>query len=226
MGRYTQVIREWGLTLLLFACFIAIVVGGMVLIGGCDSLRMAPTEPQKQIAYQAVITARAVKNEGTDPDSPAATQLVDATQVSLAYTGVPATPTITDYPTTLAQAGQDAARRPTADEVWIAADGWIDLAIAIAGLFGGTAGIAATHFLVKASQKSRALREVVSGNEKLKEWLRLRGKTLELDTFYDMQNAEQNGRTEEIVAAERARLKPPPVPNMPSNVKPPAPSMN
>ncbi len=195
------------LTVLWFVAYIIMLIVVACLSFGCDNLRMAPTEPQKQIAYQAVVTARAVESAGTDAYSPAATQLVDATAVSLAYTGVPATPTITDYPTTLAEADHDAARRPTADEIWSEADGWIDFGIALAGIFGGGAGIAATQFLVKARQKSRALREVISGNEKLKEYLREIGKTDELNAFYDFQNEKQSGKTEVIVADERSRLK-------------------
>ena len=182
-----------------------LIVVACLAFCGCDNLRIAPTEPQKQVAYQAAATARIVEAAGTDAHSPAATQLADATAVSLAYTGLPASPVITDYPTTLAAAGQDAARRPTPDEIWSEADGWIDLGIALAGIFGGGAGIAATQFLVKARQKSRALREVVAGNERLKEWLRVRGKDAELNAFYDSQNVYQNGKTEAIVAAERTR---------------------
>ncbi len=208
------------------AFIIMLIAVACLAFFGCDNLRMAPTEPQKQIAYQAVVTARAVENEGTDAYSPAAQQLVDATEVSLAYTGVPATPTITDYPTTVAQAGQDAARRPTADEVWSAADGWIDFGIALLGIFGGTAGIAATQFLVKARQKSRALREIIVANEKLKNWYRKVGNTEDLDTFYDFQNAEQTGKTEEIVAAERARLKASGLPSIPPDQIPPMPPVN
>jgi hypothetical protein len=145
--------------------------------------------------------------------------------VALSYTGIPENPTIENYPTTLAVAGRDAARRPTPDEIWSGIDGWVDLGIAVLGIFGGGAGIAATQLLVKARQKSRALRQVVSGNERLKEWLRARGKDAELNAFYDMQNAYQNGRTEALVAAERTRVKPERAPVMPIR-KPPAPSMN
>ncbi len=203
------------------AFIVMLIAVACLSLYGCGGVRMAPGEAQKQIAYQAVVTAREVEIAGTDAHSPAATQLVDATEVSLSYTGLPANPVITDYPTTLARGASDAARRPTADEIWGEADGWIDFGIAVLGIFGGGAGIAATQFLVKARQKSRALREVVAGNEKLKEWLRARGKDGELNAFYDMQNAYQKGKTEEIVAAERGRAKTPHVPNMPSTVEPP-----
>ena len=207
MDRFRQLTRGWLLTLLFFACVGALATAAVLLISGCDSLRLAPSEPQKKLAFQATITARDVESAGTDAHSPAARQLVDATEVALSYMGVPATPQIEDYPTTVAQAASDAVRRPTADEVWSEADGWIDLGIALAGLFGGAGGIAATQLLVKARQKSRALREVVAGNEKLKEWLRAEGKTLELDTFYDFQNEKQSGRTEVLVTDVRSELK-------------------
>ena len=220
--------RKFSVTLLKglwVGAFIVMLVIVACLSFGCDSLRMAPTEQQKKLAFQGAATAREVEVAGTDAHSPAATQLVDATAVALSYTGIPKNPVIEDYPTTLAAAGQDAARRPTADEIWSEADGWIDIGIALAGIFGGGAGIAATQFLVKARQKSRALREVVAGNEKLKEWLRVRGKDAELNAFYDMQNAYQNGRTEAIVAAERTRVKPERAP-VPAIVAAPGPSMN
>ena len=202
------------------AVIVMLIVAAAISFCGCSELRKAPTEPQKQIAYQAVVTARNVEAAGTDPRSPAATQLVDATAVSLAYTGLPDNPTIQHYPTTLAAAGQDAARRPTPDEIWSGADGWIDLGIAVLGIFGGGAGIAATQFLVKTRQKSKALREVVAGNERLKDWLRVNGSDAELNMFYDLQNVSQNGKTEAIVAAERARAKRPVVPVMASTVTP------
>lgn len=204
------------------AYLIMLILVVAIMFCGCENLRMAPTEPQKQIAYQAVVTAREVEVAGTDAHSPAAQQLADATEVSLAYTGLPADPVITDYPTTLTEAGHDAARRPTPDEIWSEADGWIDLGIAVLGIFGGGAGIAVTQFLVKARQKSRALREVVAGNERLKEWLRMNGSEGELNAFYDLQNAFQKGKTEEIVAAERARLKPAGSQDMPSTIVMPA----
>ncbi len=221
----SQTIRGWGLTLLFFIGYSLIIFAVVILVSSCDSIRMAPSEAQKKIAFQGAATARAVENAGTDAGSPAATHLVDATAVALSYTGIPKNPSIQNYATTLAAAGQDAARRPTADEIWSAGDSWIDFGIALLGIFGGTAGIAATQFLVKARQKSRALREVVGANEKLKQWLRERGKDAELNAFYDMQNAYQDGRTEAIVAAERARVKPMRAPPMPP-VKPPKPSMN
>lgn len=52
--------------------------------------------------------------------------------------------------------------------MWDAADGVMELGMAVAGLFGGVYGVRAVRFLRQAREQSRALREIVAGNELFK----------------------------------------------------------
>jgi len=59
----------------------------------------------------------------------------------------------------------EARRRP---DVWDVADGAMNLGIAIAALFGGVYGVRVARFLAEARAKSKALREIIAGNELFK----------------------------------------------------------
>ncbi len=175
----------------------------LVFVSGCESLRKAPTEPQKQIAFQAVLTARDVEAEGTSPGSPAAELLADATQTALTYTGVPANPKITDYPTTLAAAQSDAAARPTVDEVFESVEGGLSLFAELAILFGvggaGFGGKKLLEWIALARAKNTALKEIIEGNEILKRKLRL-STTAGADTLFgESQNITQSPKTKVLV---------------------------
>ncbi len=165
MGRYK---RGWLLTLLFFIGYAAILVAVVILIG-CDGLRLAASEAQKKIAFQGAATARAVEAEGTEPFSAAATQLVDATAVSLSYVGLPVNPEIRNYATTVAKAGQDAARRPDLVDVIASADGYFGLVGDLAILFGlggvGFGGKKLLDWIALARRKAKALQEIIDGNE-------------------------------------------------------------
>lgn len=138
-----------------------------VLLGGCEALRFAPKESQKQTAELTHSLARKVNTEGTAPASPASQQLVTGTMAALAYTGRPATPPDPDqFDTIAAQANQDALERP---DPWEVADSVIELGIGISALLGGVYGTRAVRFLQQARMKSKALQEIVKGNELLKE---------------------------------------------------------
>ncbi len=51
---------------------------------------------------------------------------------------------------------------------WDFANGFLELAIAAAGIFGGAYGIKLAVFLKQARDKSKALHEIISGNELFK----------------------------------------------------------
>ena len=59
----------------------------------------------------------------------------------------------------------EARQRPDA---WDVADGVIDLGIGAAALLGGVYGVRAARFLKDARAKSKALREIITGNELFK----------------------------------------------------------
>lgn len=140
---------------------------------GCQqSLRLAPNEPQKKVAFQAHMTARDIEAKGTDAHSPAAKQQVQATQVALAYTGLPKNPVIEDYPTTIAHAQINASQRPTTEQAFEAVEGGLSLVAELAVLFGvggaGFGGKKVMDWLKLAREKNKALREIVEGNELFK----------------------------------------------------------
>jgi hypothetical protein len=59
----------------------------------------------------------------------------------------------------------EARKRPDA---WGVADSVIDLGIGVAALFGGVYGVRVARFLKEAREKSKALREIITGNELFK----------------------------------------------------------
>jgi hypothetical protein len=107
---------------------------------GCDSFRFAPTQAQKQIALDAQRAAMTVEALGTDPASEAAKKLLTGTSVMLNYAGLPDDPVIEDFETTAQQAAEDAAQRPTSDDIFEAADQALGLAEMVLIILGGTSG--------------------------------------------------------------------------------------
>jgi len=173
-------------------------------VAGCETLRFAPSESQKLAAFQSHLLAQQIADNGTRPDSPAAKQLVAGTAAALAYTGVPSKLSTADLDAVIKRAQHDAAKRPAAEEVWDTVDGVISLGIAVAGLVGGAYGIKGVEYLRKAKVKSKALREIVKGNELFKRKI-LTGldgpvKPQVLEAFATAQNESQSGiETKQIV---------------------------
>ncbi len=181
---------------LLFICF-------LLILSGCESIRRAPTQDQKQIALNTYQAASAIEARGTDPQSPAAKQVVEGSTVALTYTGLPANPVIDDYPTTLGLASSDAAARPTIDEVLGSVEGGLSLAAELAILFGvGGAGVAGTKvakWIKVARQKNQALKEIISGNEQFKHWLDTQTSNTMWASFKDIQKKSQSASTATLV---------------------------
>jgi hypothetical protein len=173
---------------------------------GCDTLRFAPSESQKQIAFDTAQVAQAVNASGAAAATPATQKLVSGTAAALAYTGLPANPTIADYDATLQAANTDAAKRPTVDDVASSFDGWLSLGIGIAGLLGGGAGLKIASALKTVQTKAAALKEVVQGNETFKNYLELSGNTAALKAFSTAQTQVQTTATEQAVYAVRSEL--------------------
>ena len=156
--------------------FVVVILCSLCFISGCqDALRFAPSEPQKQIALQAHVTARDIEAEGTDAHSPAAKQQVQATQTALTYIGLPKNPQITDYVTTVAQAQVDAGQRPKFQDISEAAEGGLSLAAELAIIFGvggvGFGGKKLVDWIKLAREKNQALQEIIAGNELFKKQL-------------------------------------------------------
>ena len=162
------------IVMLIVVCLIAVAI--LATCGGCDSLRKAPSEPQKQVAYKTHSNAVAANAIGAEPGSPLTGQMVDGTATALKYTGMPADPVIVDYDATSSQAAADAAERPTAADVFgeasEKAEGYLGLGLDLALLLGaggiGFGGKKLTDWISLARDKNAALREIIQGNELFK----------------------------------------------------------
>jgi hypothetical protein len=141
-----------------------------VLSAGCESLRFAPSETQKQNAWlhnrTAIITAETAKSEN------ASEKLQSRAFVS--YNGFPKEfPQAETAEEILAQSNWQIAQAALAEsaerpDAWQVADSAIELAIGVCALFGGVYGTRAVQFLKDAQAKSRALKEIIEGNELFK----------------------------------------------------------
>jgi len=143
---------------------------------GCDSLRFAPTEVQKQNAWlhnrTAIITAETTKSENASEKLQALTKLSELqSRPFTAYFGLPKEfPQAETVEDILAQSNWQLARTALAKsaerpDAWQVADSAIELAIGISALLGGVYGTRAVRFLRDAQTKSKALKEIVEGNE-------------------------------------------------------------
>ena len=153
-----------------FTCFLS---------AGCESLRFAPSEEQKQNAWlhnrTTIMAAETAKAEETSDKLQALTQLSEVqSRAFSSYYGspqeFPQAETIEDI---LAEpnwqlarsALQQGADRPDA---WEVADSMLELSIGICALLGGVYGTRTVGFLRQARTKSKALQEIISGNELFK----------------------------------------------------------
>ena len=147
-----------------------------LLSSGCDSLRFAPTEAQKQNAWlhnrTTTIAADTAKTENASEPLQALTQLSELQSLAFSsYFGLPKefprSETVEDV---LAESNfqlahtalQQGTERPNA---WEVADSMLELGIGICALLGGVYGTRAVGFLRQAKTKSKALKEIITGNE-------------------------------------------------------------
>ena len=146
---------------------------------GCDSLRLAPSEVQKQNAWlhnrTALVTAETARAQEASPELQALTQLGEIqSRAFTAYFGLPKEfPPAETTEDILAESNwqlagtalQHGAQRPDA---WQVADSVLELGIGICALLGGVYGTRAVRFLRDARGKSQALQEIITGNELFK----------------------------------------------------------
>jgi hypothetical protein len=178
-------------------------------MAGCNRLRLAPNEQQKQNAWlhnrTTSVVATMAADEQVSDDLQALTQLSQVqSQALAAYCGEP-----TEYPAAetpndilsesnwqLATAAlANSAERP---EFWSVADTLLETAIAIAALFGGVFGTRVVQFLQDAREKSQALKEIIEGNELFKEQ-----NPSSVEAFKEAQS-EQSSETRQLVAASKS----------------------
>jgi len=149
------------------------------LTAGCENIRFAPDQRQKQNAYlhhrTVQATAARAKNENvSDTLCQLTTQAARQSDAILAYYGLPKTLPASDSVEELLNqkskaitqnARLQAVQRP---DPWDIADNLMELGIALAGLAGGMFGSRAIASLKLARQKSTALKEIIAGNELFK----------------------------------------------------------
>ncbi len=186
----------------------AFVLVGMLtlLTAGCDSLRLAPSEQQKQNAWlhnrTAAVAAETARAEQTSQELQALTKLSELQSRSFtAYCGLPQ-----EYPQAetpeqvLAESSWQTANAALAQSAerpdpWEAADSVLEVGIGVCALFGGVLGTRAVRFLQDARAKSQALKEIIQGNELFK--------TQNADQAPAFKSAQQNQspETRQLVAA-------------------------
>ncbi|MFA5252088.1 MAG: hypothetical protein WC454_05845 [Phycisphaerae bacterium] len=156
-----------------------ILILSCLAIAGCESLRFAPTETQKQNAWlhnrTAEITSETARSENASENLLALTKLSELqSRAFVSYNGLPREfPQAETAEDVLAQSNQQLARTALAEsaerpDTWQVADSMLELAIGICALFGGVYGTRALQFLRDAQTKSKALKEIIEGNELFK----------------------------------------------------------
>ena len=184
---------------------IGLLVMVLVFTGGCDSLRFAPGEVQKENAYLHHRTAQMAAAETRRSEvTPALVELTSLCELqSRAFMAdyglpgvLPAAETIDDVLAEssrgiAAAAFSQSSRRP---DVWDVTDGLLEIGFAVAGIIGGAYGIRATRFFRRAREKSKALREIIEGNELLKQT------SAETAAAFKTAHKAQSPQTRQIVA--------------------------
>jgi len=148
--------------------------------GGCDTLRFAPGELQKQNAYLHHRTVAASAQQAQQEQASATLQeltrrATTQSEAILAHYGlpsqVPPSETVEEMLGEANRALTQEARTASLQrpDPWSVADNLLELGIAVAAVFGGVLGTRAAQALRTTRQKSEALREVVRGNELFKQ---------------------------------------------------------
>ena len=150
-----------------------------LLLCGCENLRFAPGEVQKQNAYLHSRTA-AVASE-TAREEAVSQKLQELTKLSqlqsraiTSYYGLPKELPPADTAEDILResnwqiagtAFEQSLQRP---DPWKVADNALELGIGVCALLGGVYGTRAVRFLKQARAKSKALQEIITGNELFK----------------------------------------------------------
>ena len=194
---------------------LTIILFPVLCLCGCEGFRYAATEAQKENAWLHTQVCAAAENTAVDEN--ASQQLCDLTAMAHEQS----TAFVADYGLPLRQAqdrpqmiyhGQAQLDRATLDtvtaqakadslqkpDVWTLADNAMELGIALAGLLGGAYGIRIAGTLKTAREKSKALKEIVAGNELFKQLY-----PEQADRFKEAQQ-KQSPTTQQIVTQLKA----------------------
>jgi hypothetical protein len=159
---------------------LVVLVSVMILNAGCDGLRLPASEIQKQNAWlhnrTAQAAAQAANAEQTSEGLQKLTTLSETQSRAFVFDyGMPEQlPNAWSDEDILSQGNFDLAQTAISDSqrrnnLWNVADGAMDLGIGLAGLLGGVYGLKVAGFLTMARTKSKALREIIKGNEIFKQ---------------------------------------------------------
>jgi len=184
---------------------LATVILVCVLLAGCETLRFAPSEAQKQNAWlhnrTAQVATETARQEQSSEKLQALTQLGELqSRAFVSYCGLPkefppaetAEDILRESNWQLARtASVRSAQRP---DPWKVADSAFELAIGISVLLGGVYGTRAVRFFRDARTKSQALKEIITGNELFK-----KQNPTQAELFKEAQQA-QSPHTRQIVA--------------------------
>ena len=180
-----------------------------LLFAGCENLRFAPGESQKQNAWlhnrTAIVAAEAARAEDTSEKLQSLTQLNEVQSRAFnSYFGLPkefppaenAEDILRQSNWQLAHAAlTESAERP---DPWQVADSMFEVAIGISALLGGVYGTKAAKFLKSARAKSKALQEIVAGNEAFKK------ENQKLNSAFKEAHKSQSPQTRQLVAEMKA----------------------
>ncbi len=187
------------------------LLGFCLLLAGCESLRFAPTETQKQNAWlhnrTAAITTETAKSENASENLQALTKLSELqSRAFVSYNGLPKEfPQAETAEDILAQSNQQLARTALAEsaerpDAWQVADSALELAIGVCALLGGVYGTRAVRFLRDAQTKSKALKEIIEGNELFKKQAALLPNDKPAVLAFKEAHKDQSPETRQIVA--------------------------
>ena len=149
------------------------------LVAGCDSLRFAPGESQKQNAWlhnrTAMVAAETARSESASEKLQGLAKLSEVqSRAFTSYCGLPKQfPQAETAEDILAESNFRLARTALAEsadrpDAWQLADNVFEIAIGISALLGGVYGTRAVRSLREARGKSQALGEIIAGNELFK----------------------------------------------------------
>lgn len=173
---------------------------------GCDTLRFAPSEAQKQNAWlhnrTAIVTAETARAEDAAEKLQALTQLCELqSRAFSSYYGLPKEfPQAETAEDLLGQSNWQLARTALTQSVerpdtWQVADSVLELGIGICALLGGVYGTKAVRFLGQARAKSKALQEIIAGNELFK-----KSAPADSTSAFKQAHQDQSPATRQIVA--------------------------
>jgi hypothetical protein len=181
----------------------------VLFVCGCESLRFAPSEAQKQNAWlhnhTATITAEAARSENSSEKLRALTKLSQLQSRSFTrYYGLPKEfPQADTAEDILSRSNLQLAKTALVEssdrpDAWQLADSAFELAVGISALLGGVYGTRAVRFFKQARTKSQALQEIVAGNELFKR------EHSEYTNDFKAAHKNQSPQTRQIVAQMKA----------------------